>query len=143
MTEINWRHNCLTVGVHDGSPEAIWNISLLHAVKIIDEVTLEELIIARIYNDAMQMVENNDDLDKAWADRVRIHSIANYKEVLKQKVEELERYYSSVGWGLEMQEAARRLKVGKLNPHWAPLHHHDTLNLLCRIIGSSASRAAS
>src|SRR3954465_6165533 len=58
---INWGYNCLTSGVHHGRPEAIWNIPLLYAAtEVFRRDILRELVISRIYNDAMQMVEHGD-----------------------------------------------------------------------------------
>src|SRR4051812_32731468 len=54
---INWGFNCLTQGVHHGRPEALWNIPLNYAAtKLFDKDTLKEIVISRIYNDAMQYV---------------------------------------------------------------------------------------
>lgn len=141
--DINWGFNCLTIGVHHGRPEAIWNIPLLHATNILQADVLEELVIARIHSDATQFVEHGVDFDQAWADRIKEIAQGLFLNVLTNKVGELTKYYASLMWQNEQREALRRFKEGKLNPRYYPLHSHDTINLLCRIIGVSASRQAS
>lgn len=143
---INWGYNCLTAGIHHGRPEAIWNIPLMHAISIFQHHVLKDLVIARIYNDAVQIVDHNDKFDNAynaWASRVREIAEERYDRTLQHKVGELSNYYNSPGWELEQQEAVRRVAEGKLNPGYAPLHGHDSINLLCRIIGTGASIEAS
>lgn len=141
--DIDWRQNCLTAGVHDGRPEAIWNIPLLHAVGIFRRHTLKGLVIARIYNDAVQIVDHNDKFDDEWATRVREFAEETYDSTLQHKVGELSTYYKSPRWEREQEDTVRRVIEDKLNPHYEPLHTHDTINLLCRIIGVSASQKAS
>jgi hypothetical protein len=141
--QINWRQNCLTEGPHDGRWEPIWNIPLMHAISIFRRQVLKSLVIARIYNDALQIVDHNNDFDNAWASRVREISEERYDNTLQLKVGELSNYYNSPGWELEQQEAVRRVIEDKLNPGYKPLHNHDSINMLCRIIGMSASIEAS
>lgn len=141
--EIDWRQNCLTAGVHDGRPEAIWNIPLGYAVQIYHREMLRDLVIARIYSDAMQIVEHNDKFDQAWALRVQSHAQKKYDHTLQHKVGELSNYYKSSMFESDSDGAVRRFAEGKLNPFYAPLHNHDTINMLCRIIGVRASREAS
>jgi hypothetical protein len=145
-TEINWGYNCLTSGVHHGRPEAIWNIPLVYAAtKVFQRDVLQELVISRIYNDAMQMVEHGDSeiATPEWANLVKKYAETMYLHALQTKVGEAVRYYESPGWKLEQQESARRVAENKLNPGYEPLHPHDTINMLCRILGSRASRKAS
>jgi hypothetical protein len=154
-TEINWRHNCLTSGPHDGRPDAIWNIPLVYAATtVFRRDQLQELVISRIYNDAMQFVNRDQEFieqgaresvsySKEWADRVKEIAEEKYLNTLMVKVGEIMKYYESAGWQLEQQGAARRVTEDKLNPRYSPLHPHDTINMLCRIIGMSASTKAS
>jgi hypothetical protein len=154
-TEINWGYNCLTQGVHHGRPETIWNIPLLYAATMVfRRDPLQELVISRIYNDAMQMVEHWSEEDPElsnvthrivpeWADLVKELAEKRFLTTLQRKVGEISNYYKSAGWELEQQESARRVTENKLNPGYEPLHPHDTINMLCRIIGVSASIKAS
>ena len=142
-TEINWGYNCLTNGIHHGRPETIWNLPLGYATSIFQSHGLKSLVIARIYNDAVQIVDHNDNFDNAWAIRVREIAEERYDNALQLKVGELSNYYNSKEWELEQHETAMRVIEGKLNPGYEPLHPHDSINLLCRIIGTSASIQAS
>jgi hypothetical protein len=144
-TDIEWGYNCLTVGIHHGRPEKIWNLPLIHATWMFSEAELKELVISRIYNDAMMYVEHGEEprLPKEWADRVKELAEEMYLRTLKVKVGEINRYYASPEWRNEVEGVIKRVENNKLNPHYEPLHPHDTINLLCRIIGSSCSRKAS
>jgi len=144
-TEINWRQNCLTVGPHDGRPEALWTMPLLHAARIFRAEPLKELVVARIYNDAMQMVEygNEPRMPQTWADQTKEYAENWFRSILCCKMGELVRYYDSPSWENDIEDAVNRVKANTLNPGYEPLHHHDTINMLCRIIGSQASREAS
>ena len=144
-TEINWRHNCLTVGPHDGRWEAIWTMPLLHAARIFRADPLKELVIARIYNDAMQMVEYGDEprMPKTWADQTKEYAENWFLHIFQNKIGELVKYYASPHWERDVEDAVEQVKADKLNPGYAPLHPHDSINMLCRIIGSQASREAS
>lgn len=139
---INWGYNCLTAGVHHGRPEEIWNIPLLYAAGIYKRQTLKSLVIARIYNDALQIVDHNDRFDNEWASRVREIAEEKYDTQLQHKIGELSRYYKSRSWEIEQEDIARRVIDDKLNPHYQPLHDHDTINMLCRILGTTASMKA-
>lgn len=145
IADINWGHNCLTAGVHHGRPEAIWNLPLGYAYQIYGDVVLREMVVARIYNDAMQVVENHFEADftKEWAERVKELAEEMYAGTFDDKFKELSLYYMSNSWTREIQEAAGRIKRDKLNPGYAPLHPHDSINMLCRILGTSASIRAS
>lgn len=143
-TEINWGYNCLTQGVHHGRPETIWNIPLLYAATFVfREHVLKSLVVARIYNDALQIVDHNDKHTDEWATRVREIAEERYDNILQTKIGEISKYYKTPGWELEQQESARRVIENKLNPGYEPLHPHDSINMLCRIIGVSASIKAS
>lgn len=144
-TEINWGYNCLTVGVHHGRPEALWTLPLLQAARIFQAEPLKELVIARIYNDAMQMVEygNEPRMPKTWADQTKEYADNWFRHVFQRKIGELVKYYDSPNWSHDIEEVILRVRQNKLNPHYEPLHGHDSINMLCRILGSSASREAS
>lgn len=141
--KINWRQNCLTSGPHDGRPEAVWNMPLLYAcTTIFHRPLLKDLVAARIYNDAMQIVANNDKFDETWADRVKKHAQENYTRVVEAKISELNIYYQSISFGQDMADAVDLVSEDKLNAFFEPLHSHDSINMLCRILGVPASMAA-
>jgi hypothetical protein len=139
-TEIEWGYNCLTDGVHHGRPEAIWNIPLGYARQIYGDIVLREMVVARIYNDAMQIVEHHFEagFTKEWAERIKETANEIFPDVLDSKLKELNDYYQSHGWVRDIQEVTGRIKREELNRGYAPLHGHDTINMLCRIIGMSA-----
>lgn len=146
-TEINWGYNCLTQGVHHGRPEPIWNLPLFQAVLMFDTGGLQKLVLARIHNDAMQYVENNDDGDRIttpeWADKVAALADKKFLPAFTSKVDELQKYYDSPSWYRDINDAIDRFKEGKLNPNYKPLHPHDSINMLCRILGVDSSMEAS
>jgi len=147
--KINWGFNCLTVGIHHGRPETIWNLTLVQASYMFREFTLRDLVLARIYNDAMQFVENGTPavvgpvIDQEWADKLRVYAEEHYRSTLQHKVGEISQYYQSGGWQDEQQRIVERVRANKLNPHFDPRHPHDSINMLCRILGTKASRAVS
>lgn len=151
--EINWGYNCLTTGIHHGRPEALWNLPLLQAYEILKDKALEELVIDRIYSDAMFFVERSPftqagtgqtvTISKEWAEKTKEIAEKRYSHVLQVKIDELEQYYNSPYWARDVANAVARAKKNKLNPYWAPLHSHDSINMLCRILGQSASMEAS
>lgn len=140
--EINWGYNCLTTGIHHGRPEAIWNMPLTTAIVAIPAADLEELVVMRIYNDAMQLVHHgiNPSSDD-WARGVRDHARSIFAHRLQVKVGEIYNFYTNSMWRNDMHDAVKLSSENKLNPHFNPLHPHDSINLLCRIIGSSAMNA--
>jgi len=152
-TKVDWTRNCLTPWVHHGREGELWSIPLRYAVVIFRRAYLRDLVIERIYADAMQFVEHHSNVivkqvgtgmksyiyTQEWADAVRARAEQMYDNLLQQKVGEIVRYYDSSGWELEQQEMARRVKEGTLtNTAYAPLHDHDTINMICRIMGVSA-----
>lgn len=149
--EVDWTQNCLTAGIHTGRLGALWSIPLGYAVIIFRAEYLRDLVIERIYNDAMQYVEQSPFVQKGteatytftkeWAEEVKAKAEELYPNTLQRKVGELSKYYQSPGWEIEEQDLARRVRENKLNSLYEPLHGHDTINLLCRIIGVSASRS--
>ena len=145
MTDVEWGYNCLTAGIHHGRPEPLWNMPLLQAIRVFPGDVLFDLVMTRIYNDAMQYVEYGDKPapSQEWARTVKMLSANKFARVLKSKTDEIIKYYDSTGWELQSQELVQRVQDNKLNPAYTPLHPHDSLNLLCRIIGVSCSQEAS
>lgn len=151
--EIDWTQNCLTAGIHNGREGAIWSMPLGYAVSIFEADTLRELVIERIYSDAMQYVKNYSSIQEEtgasmrfvpeWADEVKHYAELMYQDTLDKKIEELKKYYKEHRFQRDLIQAVERVKEDKLNVFYEPLHTHDTINLLCRIIGVSASRQAS
>lgn len=148
-TEINWGYNCLTAGIHHGRPEALWNLPLFQAAYMFPKEELQAIVINRIFNDAMQFVENGvgqdygPQFDKAWAEKVRDLATESYMRTLKMKIGEISKYYQSPGFTADVENVVDLIKENRLNVFYEPLHGHDTINMLCRILGTSASRAAS
>jgi hypothetical protein len=141
--EIDWRQNCLVGGVHNGRPEAIWKLPLMYAATVLfSKDALKEIVISRIYNDAMMISEHNDKYPKAWADRVKAIAEERYDSTLQHKVGELSTYYKESRVKKEYAEIAHLVTENRLNPRYEPLHGHDTINLLCRIIGVGATGTA-
>lgn len=137
-TEIDWSQNCLTDSVHGGRDGDIWHIPLLYASMVIPSDALEEIVISRIYNDAMQIVGISEIRTEQWAEHVKQHAEKRYRRTLNSKLAELRNYYASPSWKLDMQRAGMYVTRDILNPGYAPLHNHDTVNLLCRILGMTA-----
>lgn len=145
-TEIEWGYNCLTSGIHHGRPEAIWNITLMQTTLIFTHEQIQELVVDRIYNDAMQFVENGKSQHNIttpeWAEKVKELAEPMVLDVYQRKIGELSEYYRSPEFKRTLDEAIERNKEDKLNAHFAPLHSHDSINMLCRIVGTSCSREA-
>jgi len=143
--EINWGYNCLTVGIHHGRPEALWNLPLGYAAQIYGNEALEQIVVARIYNDAMQFVNHSEAevATQEWADRIKRIAQEQFQEVLQSKVQDLAEYYQHTGWKCDIRDLIIFVELDKLNPNYSPLHSHDSINLLCRILGTRASRMAS
>jgi len=145
--KIIWRWNCLTQGPYDGHPDAIWNIPLLQAVNMFTCGEIEQLVVARIYNDAMQFVEHGVEPrppKQEWAEKTR--DLAQEKffgDILQTKIREITEYYHAPRWRRDVQDVIERVKTDKLNPGYKPLHGHDSINMLCRIIGVGSSIEAS
>jgi hypothetical protein len=137
--EINWAYNCLTGGIHHGRPEAIWNLPLGYATQIYSAAHLEDLVLARIYNDAMQFVKHGGaKYTQDWADRVKAVAKERYLQTLASKIDEITTYYQGRMFHSDMENIVELIERDKLNPHYEPLHPHDTINLLCRILGVGA-----
>lgn len=142
--DIEWGYNCLTQGVHHGRPEKIWNLPLLYATEIYSKEELQQLVISRIFNDAMQYVEHGEgDQTKGWANRIKELATERYLRTLQVKVGEIDIYYTSLQFQQDAQDAIERVQNNKLNPGYAPLHPHDSINMLCRILGTGCSIEAS
>lgn len=147
---IEWGHNCLTAGIHHGRPEPLWNLPLLYAATVMfrrDE--LKTLVLERIHQDAMQFVEHSPFVQKGtensvrftqeWADRVKEISERKYDTTLQHKIGELSKYYETHGRRQDVHGMLHAYMHGTLNRGYQPLHGHDSINLLCRILGTSAS----
>lgn len=148
-TNLEQGFNCLTQGVHHGRPEAIWNLPLGYATQIYGQSALEEIVVARIYNDAIELVTlspftpsegESFSFTQEWADRMRIQARADFSRLLDRKVAELGEYYTSSVWHNDVRRVQEGIRADKLNPHYAPLHGHDTINMLCRILGTHCDR---
>jgi hypothetical protein len=141
--KINWGYNCLTNGVHHGRPEAIWNLPLLQAHTMFPVNQLAGLVVTRIYKDAMQYVEHGvgdkNIINQKWANRIQELADKRFFSVLSQKVAELVTYYDSPQWRKEVQSTIDFFKEETLNKHYQPLHSHDSINLLCRILGTGVA----
>ena len=143
---VNWGFNCLTQGVHHGRPEQLWNIPLFQALMMFDIENLKTLVVARIHTDALIFVhrgEGETKVTEEWAKRVADLAAERFDDTFAAKMKELEAYYDSPGWYTDIRGAIERVENNRLNPHYQPLHGHDSINMLCRIIGVSCSIAAS
>lgn len=148
--EINWAYNCLTGGIHHGRPEAIWNLPLAYATQIYSAPHLEDLVLARIYNDAMQFVKHDNakypqdcaKYTQDWADRVKAVAKERYLQTLASKIDEITTYYQGRMFYSDVENIVELVERDKLNPRYEPLHPHDTINMLCRILGVGAEATA-
>jgi hypothetical protein len=149
MTEpatINWGYNCLTQGVHHGRPEPIWNLPLFQALMMFDNAGLKKLVVARIHNDALQFVHHSDtNVSEAWAQKVANLAEERFDDTLTAKLGELETYYDSPECYANIRAAIDLYEQGKGGQTlvYQPLHSHDSINMLCRILGTSCSIEAS
>jgi hypothetical protein len=142
-TPINWGYNCLTAGIHHGRPEAIWNLPLNYAIQLFSKNQLTLLVLTRIHRDALQITQHNEQYTTEWANRVRAHAEEHYDRTLQHKVGEISTYYKSPGFKADLDQAVELVEQDKLNPSYAPLHPHDSINMLCRILGTSCAIEAS
>lgn len=146
MVQINWGFNCLTSGIHHGRPEIIWNLPLIQATRMFNDEELEDLVVTRIYKDAMQFVENahpaHPITTSQWAEKTKALAEERLSAVLTQKLSEIEHYYTSATWHRDVEDAIKWFAEDKLNSNYQPLHGHDSINMLCRILGQSASLSA-
>lgn len=136
-TEINWRQNCLTNWIHDGRPEAIWNLPLRQAAFMFGHDGLKAIVVARIRQDAQQLVDHIADTPTDLADKVAKQAEFYFLDTLERKLTEIEAYYTSPTWKKDVENVVTWVHEGVLNPHYQPLHGHDSVNLLCRILGQS------
>lgn len=144
---INWGFNCLTSGIHHGRPEAIWNLPLLQANYMFNVEELQTLVTTRIYNDAMLYVEHGLPKEvrpsKQWAEKVERLADQKFSTVYDRKRQELLEYYNSEAWLTSVSDILELVSENKLNPGHNPLHSHDSINMLCRILGTSCTVEAS
>jgi len=145
MTEINWGYNCLTVGIHHGRPEPIWNLPLLQATHMYTVEQLKQLVVDRIYNDAMQFVEHGEEPrpSREWAEKVKEHADSMFLTRYQHTLGEVVNYYRSPEFKRDFDQVIHRNQQDNLNPGYKPLHGHDSINLLCRMLGTKASIKAS
>lgn len=136
-TDIDWGFNCLTSGIHHGRPEPIWNLPLFQSMIMFDVKELQALVVARIYQDAMQYVEHGLEprMTQEWADAMAKFAEEDFTKVITTVMAEIQRHYSSPAQRNEMQDVIRWYKEGRLSAHFQPRHSHDSINLLCRILG--------
>jgi hypothetical protein len=149
MTEINWGYNCLTSGVHHGRPDPIWDLPIFHGVTMFDSEGLKRLVVARIYSDAMQFVEHGEHslinrhiTTVEWANRVKALAEEKFDSVFRATLEETLAYYDTPGWYKDLEVTLEQVEKNRLNRHYNPRHSHDSINMLCRILGTRCSREA-
>ena len=142
-TEINWGYNCLTQGVHHGRPEPLWNLPLNYAIGLFGKNQLALLVLTRIHRDALQITLHNEQYTTEWANRVRAHAEEHYDRTLQHKVGEISTYYKSSGFKADLDRVVELVEKDQLNVFYEPLHGHDSINMLCRIIGVNACIEAS
>src|SRR3954469_22679344 len=129
--EINWRHNCLTAGVHDGRPDALWNLPLNYAIQLFSKNQLALLVLTRIHRDALQITLHNEQFTTEWAKRVRAHAEEHYDRTLQHKVGEISTYYTSPSFKADVDRIVELVEKDTLNWGYEPLHDHDSINMLC------------
>ena len=139
--EIEWGYNCLTQGVHHGRPEKLWNLPLIQAAHMFSGDQLRELVVYRIYTDALIYVNCGVEPrpSEEWAEKVKKFAEDLYSNVFQRKIGEVSEYYRSSECTRDQLKVIERVKDNRLNPNYEPLHPHDSINMLCRIIGTSAS----
>lgn len=140
----NWGYNCLTTTVHHGRPEAIWKLPLRHAAQMFGIDGLKQIVVARIRNDAQMFVDHSidvpADLPFELADMPdKLAELAEFYflPTFGRKLTEINDYYDSIAWRKDVEEVIVWLQEDRLNPHYQPLHSHDSINMLCRILGQS------
>lgn len=143
--KINWGYNCLTSGVYHGRPESLWNLPLLQAIHMFSAEDLKDLVVYRIYTDALILVHRGFEPrpSEKWAEKVKEIAERRYHNLLQRKVGEISQYYKSPQLKRNVESVVERVKDNRLSPYYQPLHGHDSINLLCRILGVSADQEAS
>lgn len=146
--KINWGGNCLTSGIHHGRPEPLWNLPLIQAIHMFSADELKDLVVYRIYTDALIFVNCSPFTQKGtgqtvkftqeWAEKVKEIAEKHYANVLQHKVGEISNYYKSPSWKRDVEDVVERVKDNRLNPNYEPQHGHDSINMLCRILGVRA-----
>lgn len=149
VSDIEWAYNCLTAGIHHGRPEKFWHMPLLYAVQLYSKEQLQTIVVARIYHDAMQYVEHGDvehgDLSftQTWAEQIKQYAEDWFPTRLQVTVGEIARYYKSAERQRDIEQIVELVDENRLNPGYEPLHIHDSINLLCRMLGVKCSLEAS
>jgi len=143
-SEITWGYNCLTTGIHHGRQEILWNLPLFQALSMFTAYELKDLVINRIYTDALIIVHRGPEPrpSQEWAEKIKKYAEELFPNLFQQKIGELSNYYQSGPWRQDVQVVINRVKDNRLNPNYHPLHSHDSINMLCRIIGTSAVHKA-
>lgn len=141
MTEFNWGYNCLTSGIHHGRPEPIWNLPLLQATAMYGDEGLKEIVVARIRNDATMYIEHMDSTQE-FVDKLVAAADERFDALLTDKILEISNYYQSTPHQGDINRMIDLVKEDKLNPNYQPLHSHDSINMLCRILGQVAAYQA-
>lgn len=139
--KVNWGFNSLTPTVHHGRPEAIWKLSLMQTVYMFSPSQLQKLVVDRIYNDAMELVKHGVEPDgptQEWAERVKQAAGPLVLPTYQRKIGEISTYYRSMMFKRDFDDAIARNENDRLNPNYQPVHDHDSVNMLCRIVGHSA-----
>lgn len=143
---MEWGYNCLTSGIHHGRPEAIWDLPLQYGITMFEFDGLKKIVVARIYNDAKQFVDHaptdHNITTPEWAIRVRDLAEEQFEDFYNRKLTEILEYYSSAGWTTTAHGIISQIQTNTLNVHYNPRHAHDSINMLCRILGTSCSREA-
>ena len=152
--QIEWGYNCLTQGIHHGRPEAIWNLPLLQSAHMFTVDQLQQLVVDRIYNDAMQFVNQDQEFieqgaresvsySKEWADKIKEIAGELFPTRYQRTLGEAVNYYRSPEFKRDLDQVIGRNQENNLNPGYTPLYIHDSINMLCRMIGVKASIKAS
>lgn len=133
----NWGFNCLTSAIHHGRPETIWNLPIRQAALMFGIDGLKEIVVARIRNDAQIFVEHGTDVPADLPAKLADLAAFYFLPTFGRKLTEIEEYYDSIAWRKDVQEVIALIQEDTLNPHYQPLHSHDSINMLCRILGQS------
>lgn len=143
-TEINWGFNCLTEAVYHGRPETLWDLPLNYVIDVFSKNQLALLVFTRIHRDALQITVYgyNEQYTTEWANRVRAHAEEHYNRTLQHTVGEISLYYKSAGFETDLNRAVELFEKDKLNQAYEPLHPHDSINMLCRILGMKSKTEA-
>lgn len=133
-----WGYNCLTAGIHHGRPDQLWNIPLRQIAQMFTVEEIKDLIVTRIYQDAMVYVRKAS-FSKDWADLVQELAKHMAMDTFNRTLDTVTHYYGTVQWSRSVEHMLELLHAGTLSMHYKPLHSHDSLNQVCRAVGTSCS----